>query len=81
MTRSTILASRIAAGYLAMVASSLAQMTVLSVLFGVVATISGLVLSFFLDVPSGSTIVLVQAVLFIAAALIGRAARPRRPAV
>lgn len=64
-----------------LVASSLAQMTVLSVLFGVVATISGLVLSFFLDVPSGSTIVLVQAVLFIAAALIGRAARPRRPAV
>ena len=53
-------------------ARTLAQMTVLSVLFGGLATVAGLLLSFVLDVPSGATIVLVQAALFVPAALFAR---------
>lgn len=55
-----------------LVARTLAQMTVLSVLLGGLATVAGLVLSFVLDVPSGATIVLVQAALFVPAALFAR---------
>ena len=55
-----------------LVARTLAQMTVLSVLFGGLATVAGLLLSFVLDVPSGATIVLVQAALFVPAALFAR---------
>lgn len=55
-----------------LLARTLAQMTVVSVLLGVVSTLAGLALSFFLDVPSGSTIVLTQAALFVPAALFGR---------
>lgn len=62
-----------------LVSTSLAQMSVLSVLFGVAATVIGLLLSFFLDVPSGSTIVLVQAALFVIAALVGRRAPAPSP--
>lgn len=63
-----------------LVAGNLAQMTLLSVLFGLAATVAGLLLSFFLDVPSGSTIVLVQAALFVIAAIVGRGPTARRPA-
>jgi len=55
-----------------LLARTLAQMTVVSVLMGVVSTLAGLALSFYLDVPSGSTIVLTQAALFVPAALFGR---------
>ncbi len=55
-----------------LLARTLAQTTVLSVVFGVVATVVGLGLSFFLDVPSGSTIVLTQAALFVPAAIFSR---------
>ena len=48
---------------------SLFHMTLLSILIGLVSTAFGLVLSFFLDVPSGSTIILTQAALFIVAAV------------
>jgi zinc transport system permease protein len=47
---------------------SLVGMTIRSVVIGLISTVSGLVLSFYLDVPSGSMIILSQAVLFIAAA-------------
>ena len=43
---------------------SLGQMTVWSLVLGIGSTVLGLVASFLLDVPSGSTIVLVQSVLF-----------------
>ena len=64
-----------------LVSANLSQMTVLSVVFGVAATVIGLLLSFLLDVPSGSTIVLVQAALFVIAALAGggSSATARRP--
>ncbi len=51
---------------------SLFQMTLLSVTFGVLSTVSGLALSFFLEVPSGSTVILTQAAFFIVAALTTR---------
>lgn len=51
-----------------LVSPSLSVMSLLSVLFGVLSTSVGLVASFFLDVPSGSTIVLSQALVFIVAA-------------
>src|SRR5690606_1428303 len=55
-----------------LLATTLAQMTALSVALGAVATVGGLVLSFVLDVPSGATIVLVQAALFVPAAVFAR---------
>lgn len=55
-----------------LLARTLAQTTVLSITFGVVATVVGLGLSFLIDVPSGSTIVLTQAALFVPAALFSR---------
>ena len=55
-----------------LVARTLAQMTVLSVVLGVIATVAGLLLSFVLDVPSGATIVLVQAAMFVPAAVFWR---------
>ncbi len=55
-----------------LVSRSLFQMTLLSVVFGMLSTVVGLVASFFLEVPSGSTIILTQAALFVAAALLPR---------
>jgi zinc transport system permease protein len=55
-----------------LLARSLAQMTVLSVVLAVVTTIVGLALSYLADVPSGSTIVLTQAALFLVAAVVSR---------
>lgn len=48
---------------------SLSQMTLLSVVLAVIASIGGLLLSYFSDVPSGSTIVLLEAGFFIVALL------------
>ncbi len=41
------------------------RMTVFSVIFGVLSSIVGLIISYFLDLPSGATIILLQAVAFI----------------
>ena len=49
---------------------SLFHMTLLSILIGLVSTALGLILSYFLDVPSGSTIILTQAAVFVVAALL-----------
>ena len=51
---------------------SLATMTGLSVLIGLLSTVSGLITSYFLDVPSGSTIVLSQVACFVVAAVVSR---------
>ncbi len=53
-----------------MVSRSLIQMTLLSVAIGVATTLAGLVASFYLNVPSGSTVVLTQALVFVVAALV-----------
>lgn len=55
-----------------LLARTLAQTTILSIAFGLVATVVGLGLSFLIDVPSGSTIVLTQAALFVPAAVFSR---------
>ncbi len=55
-----------------LISRSLAGMTVRAVLIGLVSTVSGLLLSFWLDVPSGSVIILTQALLFVLAALFRR---------
>jgi len=55
-----------------LLARSLAQMTVLSVLLALLSTVVGLALSYLVDVPSGSAIVLVQAALFLVAAAVAR---------
>lgn len=52
-----------------LVSRSLFTMTLLSVTFGLFSTLFGLIASYFLDVPSGSTIILTQAALFVVAAL------------
>jgi zinc transport system permease protein len=52
-----------------LVARSLFSMTLLSIVLSLLSTALGLVLSFFLEVPSGSTIILTQAAFFIVAAL------------
>ena len=48
---------------------SLAGMSLISVCIGVFSTAFGLIASYFLDVPSGSTIILTQAFIFIVAAI------------
>jgi len=55
-----------------LLARSLAQMTALSVLLALLSTVVGLALSYLVDVPSGSAIVLVQAALFLVAAALAR---------
>ena len=55
-----------------LVARSLFGMTLLSIAFGLLSTALGLVASFFLEVPSGSTIILTQALLFAVAAAFSR---------
>ncbi len=55
-----------------LLARTLTQMSVLSVVLAVVSTVAGLALSYLVDVPSGSTIVLTQAALFLVAALLAR---------
>jgi zinc transport system permease protein len=55
-----------------LLAHSLIGMTVRSVIVGLLSTAGGLLLSFYLDVPSGSMIILSQAALFIAAAVFRR---------
>lgn len=55
-----------------LLAHSLIGMTVRSVIIGLLSTAGGLLLSFYLDVPSGSMIILSQAALFIAAAVFRR---------
>jgi zinc transport system permease protein len=55
-----------------LLARSLLQMTILSVTLAVLSTVLGLALSYLIDVPSGSTIVLTQAALFLVAAALPR---------
>ncbi|UCH25562.1 MAG: metal ABC transporter permease [Trueperaceae bacterium] len=55
-----------------LLAKSLFQMTAFSVMIGVSSTVVGLLAAVFLDVPSGSTIVLSQAVLFACTTLLAR---------
>lgn len=58
-----------------MVSRSLIQMTLLSVAIGVATTLAGLVASFYLNVPSGSAVVLTQTLVFVVAALVRRLTR------
>lgn len=55
-----------------LVSRSLAGMTVRAVVIGLVSTLGGLLLSFWLDVPSGSVIILAQALIFVIAAIMRR---------
>ena len=48
------------------------RMTVMAVVFGITSAIAGLWLSFELDLPGGAVIVLLQAVIFIIAAIVGK---------
>ena len=51
---------------------SLIEWTIISLGIGVITTFLGLIISFILDVPSGSTIVLSQALTFILAIFFGK---------
>ena len=55
-----------------LLSKSLATMTLLSIGIGVLSTALGLVFSYLLDVPSGSTVVLTQAAVFVLAAIFAR---------
>jgi zinc transport system permease protein len=48
-----------------LVSRSFSGMTVIAIILGVSSTIIGLPLSFWLDLPSGATIILTQAILFL----------------
>lgn len=48
-----------------LVSSTFGIMTMLSVIFGVFSSIAGLIISYVFDIPSGATIILVQAFIFI----------------
>jgi zinc transport system permease protein len=47
-----------------MISGTFKTMTVASVFFGIFSAITGLIFSYYLDIPSGATIILLQAVLF-----------------
>ncbi|MBM2813679.1 MAG: znuB [Ignavibacteria bacterium] len=53
-----------------MLAKTFFGMTAISVIIGTASAIAGLVLSFFLDLPSGAVIIMVQAVIFLIFAII-----------
>jgi zinc transport system permease protein len=55
-----------------LMARSLFAMTVLAVVLGLVSTFAGLIVSYLADIPSGSTIILAQAALFLAATSLRR---------
>jgi len=61
-------AARLASG-------SFFRMTILSVIFGIGSSIFGLFLSYELDKPSGAVIILLQSLIFFAAAIWGRMAK------
>lgn len=52
-----------------LLSKSFSRMTVISVLVGMLSAIGGLWISYYLDVPSGATIILLQAVIFFLAIL------------
>ncbi len=56
---------------------NLKKMMVLSILFGILFTISGLWLSYILDIPSGATIILVSAAAFFILSLLNKKYRER----
>lgn len=47
-----------------LLSSTFFKMTMLSVIFGLISSLVGLFLSYFLDLPSGATIILIQAIIF-----------------
>ncbi|MCX7736771.1 MAG: metal ABC transporter permease [Candidatus Kapabacteria bacterium] len=47
-----------------LLSSTFFKMTILSVIFGLISSLVGLFLSYFLDLPSGATIILIQAIIF-----------------
>lgn len=47
-----------------LLSSTYFKMTVLSVIFGLISSFAGLFLSYYLDLPSGATIILIQAIIF-----------------
>jgi zinc transport system permease protein len=51
---------------------SLIEMTIISMVVGVITTVLGLLASFYINVPSGSTIVLCQALTFLVAIFLGK---------
>lgn len=55
-----------------LVSNTFFRMSILSVIFGVASSVAGLWASYYLDIPSGATIILIQALIFSAAILIGR---------
>ena len=56
-------------------AKTFSQMTILSLIFGMVTTIVGLILSFILDLPSGASIILLQGVFFGISVVLSRLVR------
>lgn len=52
--------------------STFYKMTILSIFFGLFSSIAGLLLSYYFDLPSGATIILVQAIIFFIAIIMKR---------
>jgi zinc transport system permease protein len=50
-----------------LISNTFLKMTIRAVIFGVFSSVAGLWASYFLDLPSGATIILIQAIIFIAA--------------
>lgn len=57
-----------------MLASSFIKMTIYAIIFGILSSIFGLIISFYFDIPSGATIIILQSIIFIITALIKNAA-------
>ncbi len=55
-----------------LISSTFSQMTILSIILGIVSSILGIIISIYLDIPTGSTIILIQSVIFLFAAIFAR---------
>jgi zinc transport system permease protein len=55
------------------------RLLVFSVVFGVIFTVSGLIISYYLDLPSGATIILVCGIVFVITSLISNLFRKKKP--
>lgn len=60
-----------------LVSGTFVRMTLVSVAVGMISAVAGLFLSYWMDVPSGATIILVQTAVFIAAAILAPRLAPR----
>ena len=55
-----------------LISTTFFRMTIISIIFGISSSFIGLLISFWIDIPSGATIILVQALMFVLALILNK---------